>query len=218
MAQLVRYTVEDPEIAEREEQKFADRARMLLGYKMLLQHQGDLKLLKTLRELNIDPFTAESVKAYQEDAIEAARRDPKWKWIIQNVCMAICGISAIVVVASIVWLGITLCFFSNASLPGLVLCASFLVVMVSGVTAAMLERGFEWQFIRIENYNSPIPEFALQTAMDVKEHCSDVTIYVQELQESKDKIDPFLVLVSPDNKHYYVEVWNEPKFKSYRQE
>jgi hypothetical protein len=70
----------------------------------------------------------------------------------------------------------------------------------------------EWEVVCIKGYHLPIPEFALQTAIDVKTACPEVALFIEELRTTK---DPFLV-AKLGGETYYLEVWNEPGFKQER--
>jgi hypothetical protein len=68
-----------------------------------------------------------------------------------------------------------------------------------------------WNETPIEKYAEPIPEFALSKAIEIKEACPDVQIFVDGL--SVKRSDPFLV-VKLGEESYHVEVWDEPKFEA----
>ena len=61
-----------------------------------------------------------------------------------------------------------------------------------------------------------VPEFALQTAVDLKERCPKASFYIEELGIKLRRLDPFLV-VEYAGLRYYVEVWNEPNFEQKRE-
>lgn len=78
--------------------------------------------------------------------------------------------------------------------------------------------GPSWQLVKIDEYRLPIPEFVLQKAVQIKERMPECVLYVEWLS---DHPDPFL-LVAPSpgryswqkpEEHYYIEVWDEPKFE-----
>ena len=71
-----------------------------------------------------------------------------------------------------------------------------------------------WILIPVNRYKKRIPEFVLQTAIDVKSQFRCVELFVEELQNNP---DPFLVLRLPNGKFLYLEVWNEPGFKKIRE-
>lgn len=70
----------------------------------------------------------------------------------------------------------------------------------------------EWKLKRISEYDKPVPEFVLRTAVDVKTLCPGAELWIEEMTLSR---DPFLV-ASHGSATYYLEVWNEPGFKHER--
>ncbi|HSX24464.1 MAG TPA: hypothetical protein VLG69_00670 [Candidatus Andersenbacteria bacterium] len=73
----------------------------------------------------------------------------------------------------------------------------------------------EWKLIPIQDYRGIVPEFVLQTAIDLKTRCPVAAFYIDELVESRRKLDPFLV-VRCVGLQKHIEVWNEPEFKQKR--
>jgi len=70
-----------------------------------------------------------------------------------------------------------------------------------------------WVAVSIKKFKKPVPEFALQTALDIKERCPEIEFEIEELTPTP---CPFLVAVLPDGSRYHLEVWNEPDFKKPR--
>lgn len=79
---------------------------------------------------------------------------------------------------------------------------------------------YSWVKTNIKQYQGQVPEFALQTALDIKKRCPNVEIFIDELvAQQVPTNDPFLV-VKPNTKsykEYYVEVWNEPRYRQERE-
>ena len=77
-----------------------------------------------------------------------------------------------------------------------------------------------WRRSELGYYHKPVPDFALQTAKDIKEKCPDAKFFIEELEITNVPFaDPFLI-VKPDSyskEEFYIEVWNEPKFKQKRE-
>lgn len=69
-------------------------------------------------------------------------------------------------------------------------------------------------------YTQPVPEFALQTACDLKEKLPHLEFFVEELvrktERTRKPMDPFLVVRDSSGTNYYLEVWNEPGYKHER--
>lgn len=78
--------------------------------------------------------------------------------------------------------------------------------------------GPDWRLMKIEEYKQPIPEHVLAKAVQIKERLPQCAIYVEHLE---DHPDPFLLVgAAPPQyswqrpeEHYFVEVWQEPKFE-----
>jgi hypothetical protein len=71
-----------------------------------------------------------------------------------------------------------------------------------------------WSLVPIAKYTQIVPEFVLRKAVQIKEACPEVTIYVDALKVNTKRIpDPFLV-VSLGKEKYWVEVWDEAEFEA----
>ena len=68
----------------------------------------------------------------------------------------------------------------------------------------------EWSKTSLQSYKRPIPEFALNEAVKIKEQLPEVQFYIQHLSDPK--ADPFLV-AKLDEEIFYVCAWDEPKFE-----
>lgn len=68
----------------------------------------------------------------------------------------------------------------------------------------------DWTKTALTSYKRPVPEFALDMAVRIKEQLPEVTFYIQHLNDPK--ADPFLVAAYGDE-IYYVCAWDEPKFE-----
>jgi hypothetical protein len=75
-----------------------------------------------------------------------------------------------------------------------------------------------WHRVSLEEYRGVIPEFALITALRLKDVLPTALFFVDELRIKQLPSDPFLVLINSggDKKEYYIEVWDEPGFKAMR--
>ena len=183
-----------------------------LGYRVLSAQQESARQLahlhETLAELEIAPFTNESVKAYKDACEEEAFTT------LDNIIdssfilglFAAVGAFPVLIVAALFSMG-ELAFYAAAVLS---------VGMVIAIACYNLGGHYflekKWQMHALEAYPEPVPEFALQTAMDVKNRCPDVEFYISTLVEAEVIIDPFLVLRFHDgerDRDYYLEVWNE---------
>lgn len=80
-----------------------------------------------------------------------------------------------------------------------------------------------WTLDHLSSYREPVPDFAIERALQVKEALPGATFYVEHLREtvrgiateSKPTPDPFLILAVGHLK-LYLDVWDEPKFEGRR--
>lgn len=73
-------------------------------------------------------------------------------------------------------------------------------------------RGARWERGPIQKYQAPIPEFALEKALQIKRECPEARFEIDALHVVP---DPFLVVSLGDGRdgRYYIDVWDEPKFE-----
>jgi len=69
--------------------------------------------------------------------------------------------------------------------------------------------GSFWGSVEISKAESPIPEYALLKAVQIKKEMPAVKFYVESLQADP---DPFLY-AEYNGERYYIEVWDEPEFE-----
>ncbi len=103
----------------------------------------------------------------------------------------------------------------TAAMPGAMICAlAFCFRRTDSVARP------RWARIPIAQYAMAVPEFALQTLVDIKEACPEAEIFVYQMEIVREEHryaertpidDPFLAAAIGDQV-YYLEVWNEPKF------
>ncbi len=238
-------------------------AKRVLGYQAP-EDSADAKwiaeqeavLAKALKKLDIRPFTQASVAAYKESAAADERDKGKlWqaKWFMRAQNTFIISGPATLATAFVAGLAV-LC-----GMPAEIMYATLVPGLATLVAAAICigcvdtfnvwnNREFLWNSQKIEDVRGlRIPEFALQTAVELKEVCPEATIYVDQLQEfHRPTPDPFIYavierpavrkamkitspwgnepthfeqIVSPGiaTRRYYLEVWNEPKYKQERE-
>lgn len=159
-------------------------AEKLLGYKS--------DKISELILAGFVPFTKKSVEEYKKKAIKTYRR-PFYK----NSCYFLLASCAF---------GFLAASFSVFFAIGAAVC--FIVAILS----ALIGSSYEWRSVRIKEYNKQIPEFVLQTAVDVQKAFPSMVLLVEEIQATT---DPFLVVTNGAH-DYYLEVWNEPSYKQER--
>lgn len=198
------------------------------------------KLDEILFSIGVTPFTDSSIEAYKDRATKANNCIP---WMIGMILgtLALGAIGAFI--SMIAWnyersAGpvVGACFLAASA------CCAIAVVALYQRRKHLLPPGIafddligavaSWKTCTLEDYERPVPEFVLQTALDFKRElvkradqpemkgCTH-NILIDELRMEKVRpVDPFLVLMlkhpgqSPVLR--YVEVWNEPKYKQER--
>jgi hypothetical protein len=199
----------------------------------------EITVAKALDSLEIQPFDAAKVSNYQAMMVKKAQakgasafvramhRTNPGKSIVVLGCVAwILGL--------LVWV-ITLASLSGPShiahqvdllraLEGIgCVFAAWVVCMVARHKRAVIYSA-RWDSSYISNYRRPIPDFALERALQVKAALPEANFYVQELTESTNiqhtefkpaPPDPFLVM-DYRGVQLHLDVWNEPKFEGRR--
>jgi hypothetical protein len=205
--------------SECDNMELAQEADRLLNYPCYREHlnaRRDSDLVIAMRKMQLDPFTPQSVEVYKERATKALRRKNSWvRWT--ELLPAFFLLSA---VSAYVLFAITAITHSNLSLVMFAITASASVgiVVLALRTRNLRVREFAWRQIPLGEYRKPIPEFALQTAVDLKRACPRAMLNVEELQTGSPKADPFLTVFDPQTqRNYYLEVWDEPSFSKERQ-
>jgi hypothetical protein len=222
----------------------AEEAEKLLGYGTLkaklptLVKRSTLKercgvLRQALTKLDDPPFTPESVTKYKKRMEWRALpwRERTKEWFLQLAAVACILFVIDGVLALIAW-GTELAVAGTLGWICLGLFGSVVVFLLSALFACerytvyrewvFISYRAEWQAIPISKYTEPIPEFALQTAVDLQKQFDDIQFEVEELVLKRNDLpfpslfDPFLVAKLPDGSRYYLEVWNEPDFKGKR--
>lgn len=215
----------------------AEDARKILGYSGLkeeivstkikverakIDNEAGKDLRQAMEKLGIKPFTEDSVKRYKK----------KTQWRAISLRERFCEPIAL-------GFFFLMCFAVAVAIVGFVAMTTFLLspewskttmgaAAIVGVVSLLFFLGFgcavpekkttsvRWKLIPISEYEGPIPEFALQTAVDLGKACRNSRFFVEELIVKKEVVDPFLVVTLGDAK-YYLEVWNEPGFKGKRE-
>jgi hypothetical protein len=149
--------------------------------------------------LGIRPFTTASVKEHK--AARALPGDHKWKGGV------------------LVFLGLLIAaagFYSETMEVGTTVShwlLFFLATALIGVGILVAIVRMSWKMTPLRDYRQPVPEFALQTAIDLAKKCPTAQFFIDEIET-----DPFLVVKTRSGRTvYYLESWNEPGFKKERE-
>jgi uncharacterized integral membrane protein len=182
-----------------------------LGYQPLLKqgkkNEERRKLLGAINKAGVRPFTSESVESYQQAMID--QEVTSLGGILVAVMTAMLSVALAVTLSAVFDLA-----WWWVMWPAIVgILAALVTIGGLGMNNEIRRRG--WTRTSLRRYAKPVPEFALQTALDIREQCPYAKFYVVELEETP---DPFLaVTVEGAEGLVYVEVWNEPAFNAERE-
>ena len=80
-------------------------------------------------------------------------------------------------------------------------------------------RNGEWSTTPISEYDQPIPEFAIDTALRIKKAIPEAVFSIEHYFVFRRTQDPFLSFKVPGvQRRFVVEVWDEPDFTAERKE
>ena len=65
-----------------------------------------------------------------------------------------------------------------------------------------------WERCDLKKYKKPVPDFAIERALQIKDRCPAVEFYVEELTY---RVDPFLI-AHIGREGYYIACWEEAEF------
>jgi hypothetical protein len=222
VAMLKRESV-DKDITSDLVESLPDDASRVLGYDVLMERRSRQRLRNALAEMKIKPFTAKSVKKYEQAML---KKYGATFWVRHpNACEVILSISAVLSVVSFS-VGLVLLVIDVATRHfglsrAMEICNAFdgicavgipSLICLFGVGLAKGKKDAVWRFNDIRGYNKEIPSFALETAISVKKAIPEAEIRIKTLIQENAEIDPFLV-VSAWGEDYYLEVWDEPGFE-----
>lgn len=205
--------------------ELAQKARDVLGYNVLKDTQEravkSQPLLDAMAAAGVMPFTDESVSEYKHTLAkkQSARIEKISYWaarvgaVMAVISFAMCALTAIYagIAGTTAWLPLGFGFFG---VP-----VGILVFHIGCELGGDDIHRIDAYRKPLECYTKPIPEFAIQSALDIKQHCPDAEFVVEEITVEK-VVDPFLIVRLPGDgmPQYYIEVWNEPGFTQERTE
>jgi hypothetical protein len=187
-----------------------EQAKTSLGYNFPGRSR---ELEDALAKIGVQPFTARTVERYKLKK-RVSQRDGIGTAIFFCITFGI-GFGVMAIGFTIGW-ACAAAEFKIENIASLYAVSAGLFLTSTGLMIFAMSHGpqAEWVKIAISEYKKPVPEFALQTAVNLNAICPRVSLSVEEMQKTEDK-DPFLV-ASLDGASYYLEVWNEPGFKQER--
>lgn len=203
-------------------QALYEKAETLLGYPKKERTQRSYELHNALNKLGIKPFTDESVARY--------------KAMLKSRPPLACYLRALLTAALVygTYWAWKVDIETTSSVLGVVCTLSGIAGVVLSIWSGLMTvtRYFEttrtWASVRFDQLRYAdvrakvnVPDFALETALRVKEAVPAVNFNVEYLSESRHQIrlidpDPFLV-ATLGHEQYYLEVWDERDYKEERE-
>jgi hypothetical protein len=165
------------------------------------------ELRKTLRALDIQPFSSASVENYKRQTRKRLNRKATF------VCLT--GLSFLALAVFLLVNALRNYELVNDWRWLVGFAASF---MAGGVMLyCSSEMRWKWQGVWLSDYRRPIPEFVLETACRISDHMPQARFWIGELVRGQEARDPFLVVQAGTSdtvrETYYVEVFEEPRFE-----
>lgn len=206
--------------------QLAIEAKHLLGYTVLerslgleraqlplqTEQRNPLPLRKGMDKLGIKPFIPETVEAYKQKVTKDATRRASLRCL--GNFWPICAVMTLVVSSlALSASNEATSFFcwSFTSIVAAMSCALFFLKRsVRDVPNVWARIG--WSSFFLHDYQKPVPEYVLQTAVDLKKICPQAEFYVEEFSFN----DPLLVVGDYTYSYFYIEVWGEAQFQGER--
>ncbi len=180
-----------------------------------------------LAELEIKPFTAESVTKYQNEMIWGSAPwlvrfyGTRWGAALDYFTHVLTFASIGGILLSIVGFCVEVSWTRPGWLMGISIAGAVLSlavgILVFGKAAEY--KHAKWNRVRIRNCQVAIPTFAISTAIQIKERLPAAEFFVETLERGefvKERLDPFLALFV-GHQIFYLEVWDEEGFHHPRQ-
>ncbi len=196
---------------------FAEKELGYMGVKVKTQ-RAEAPLAKALHTMGCRPFTEQSIQKYKEKLNKKVEWDNSFAWI--NWFFGVRVVLFCILFAKI---------WSLASNPSggrefaIVFSSLFYITFEIIWNCIKMSKRTKkqgtWHSWHLNGYIREIPEFVLETAVEVKQRCPKVVFYIEEFfvidKIEKKLVDPFLI-AELGNEKYYLEVWDEPTFKGQR--
>jgi hypothetical protein len=166
------------------------------------------RLLEVMDEKHIQPFTDSSVQTYMKHTPVVGR---KYTIIgdITLVMFSICVLISIIIPwfwVYILWISIPIGFFT--------LCIAGAVEDKRKQLVRDKPDPHKWHWKNLESYAGLVPPIALQKALDIKENCGRIKLWVVEREDQK---EAFLAASTPAKKRtVFVDGWDQEKQLDYR--
>jgi len=191
----------------------AEEAARLLGYSRLkrtVAAENEIReLSQVLEELDIRPFSRDSVRRYNAEVPDAAELKDVPEFFKRHRKLACLLLWLIALWAILSVIGIAVGWFLFWKL-GVASVLSILVIFTKGCKfddrlAALFQK---WERLPLAEYQEEVPLYVLQKAVEIKRRLPAAEFYIEQRAE-----DPFLI-VTCDELEEYIEAWREPRFEA----
>lgn len=192
---------------------FANEVKSKLGYNNLLLPIKIADEMKIFNEIGLMPFDTNSVNEYKKEKEKETGSNKILRFIASMLIF--------VLIACILgcFIGIVLAII-QVEFSKFVVFGSVILGILSFISLAISLSIYKiptWERVSLQNYSNTVPEYALQTALDIKNLNNNVLFFVDHLTFKEIVLDPFLIVKFCDSKkEYYIEVWDELNFKQKR--
>jgi len=204
---------------DKDEREFANRVNDVLGYTPMQSIIDKVDSCENvMRDLQIEPYDPQTVAEYKKAKEKEIARSDVGNIFMTLLFSAIAGVVISGIIGTVI---ATIGYFisGNYNPVWYLACMAIAIptIFISGRRNGEVfsDLRFDWHRTSLCLYHLPIPEFVLQTALDLKERCPDLEMMVEELRVLHYQPDPFLVGVDKRSNEYYLEVWNEPGFHKF---
>ncbi len=197
-----------------------------------LKLSEQISFAEKLKQLKISPFTNESVKKYKEAIIRSMGFHCHGIIeIIKKYCFRLFIVSILSLFLNLFSNQIILTFMADNPLLNLYniwfkfsligIGVFFVSGMVSWVYFNLSNEEcnlYKWRHFKLTGYDKPVPDFALDIALKIRQVEPFAEIGICELVKDKVRLnyDPFLY-VNMSGKIFYLCVWDEPTFRGPRE-
>lgn len=185
------------------------KASEILGYDTFQKEKENREFKRVLDELELHPFTPESVKQYKQQVLKEANTRILWLYLLLRI------IFSISLVSCIFCLGPAILGWFISWKVGLFSVVSFIVsFVIFGSLDGFVTKGpGSWRIIPLNGYTEPVPRFVLSPAIEIKKQVPKTEFFVHEFIQQEKVLCPFLVVRCNDEEHF-IAVWDEADFEA----
>jgi hypothetical protein len=188
-----------------EDMAFVQEVRSVLGFEIL-----DNPHTEIFDKIGLYPFTEASVQEYKDAMIKKASAG-QWSTKQTGIISTGSFLACVICIVLGMFCGVHNSVGLGWGLGGLAIFFLLCVIYFGSLETA--RKVYFWNLMHLKDYQGKVPEYALQTALDIRKYSKEGYIGIDHLEEHT---DPFLVW-RIGGKQYHLEVWNEPTYKQQRQ-